>query len=299
MKYRLVLIFWFVIGLTQLKAQEFNCDIRVTAPGIEGTDRRVFEALQESLYDFMNNRKWTNVNIKTQERIECSILITINERISSDEFKATLNLILRRPIFNTSYNSVLLNYVDENFQFRYLESQTLEYNENTFGSNLTSTLAYYAYMFLGLDFDSYSLYGGDPFYKAAESIVNSAQNVPDKGWKAFDGNRNRYWMVENLQNAAYRPMRQFIYDYHRLGLDIMSDKPDDGRAKIGESLNYLNTIHSNRPGLFLLQLMIDAKRDEIIKIYSKGSPQEKTKAVNIMRDIDPANASDYEKILAK
>jgi hypothetical protein len=154
-------------------------------------------------------------------------------------------------------------------------------------------------MFLGLDFDSYSLYGGDPFYKAAEAIVNSAQNATEKGWKAFDGNRNRYWMVENLQNASYRPIRQFIYEFHRLGLDVMSEKPDEGRAKIGETLGYLNTVYSNRPGLFILQLMIDAKKDEIIKVYSKGSAQEKTKVVNIMREIDPANSSSYEKILAK
>ncbi len=300
MKFRILLLFSLIILMVNsLKSQEFNCDIRVTAPSIEGTDRRVFEAMQEALYDFVNNRKWTNVNFKIQERIECTMLITVKERVSSDEFKGTLNLILRRPIFNTSYNSVLINYVDENFQFRYVESQPLDYNENTFSSNLTATLAYYVYMFLGFDFDSYSLYGGDPFYKAAETIVNSAQNANEKGWKAFDGNRNRYWMVENMLNAAYRPVRQFIFDYHRMGLDVMSDKPDEGRAKIGESINYLNTIHSSRPNLFALQLMLDAKRDEIINVYSKGSPQEKTKVVNIMREIDPANASKYEKILAK
>lgn len=299
MKHRFIFILILLLSITQIRAQEFNCDIRVSAQSIEGTDRRVFEALQTSLYEFMNNRKWSNINIKNQERIECSILITIKERISSDEYKATLNLVLRRPVFNASYNTILLNYVDEYFQFRYIESQTLEYNENSFNNNLTSTLAYYAYMFLGLDFDSYSLYGGDPFYKAAEAIVNSAQNATEKGWKAFDGNRNRYWMVENLQNASYRPIRQFIYEFHRLGLDVMSEKPDEGRAKIGETLGYLNTVYSNRPGLFILQLMIDAKKDEIIKVYSKGSAQEKTKAVNIMREIDPANSSSYEKILAK
>ncbi|NOU47280.1 MAG: DUF4835 family protein [Bacteroidales bacterium] len=299
MKYRIIVIIVFFISFYRIQAQEFVCDIRVTAPSIEGSDRRVFEALQSSLYEFMNNRKWSNINIKNQERIECSILLTVKERISSDEFKGSLNLILRRPVHNSSYNSILLNYVDENFQFRYIESQPLDYNENTFSSNLTSTLAYYAYMYLGLDFDSFSLYGGDPFFKAAEAIVNSAQNATEKGWKAFDGNRNRYWMVENLQNATYRPLRQFLYEYHRLGLDIMSEKPDEGRAKIGETLAYLNTVNSNRPGLFLLQLIIDAKRDEIIKVFSKGSPQEKTKAVNIMREIDPANSSAYEKILAK
>ena len=297
-----ILILFLMSGMmlkpALLSAQEFLCDIRVTAPTIEGTDRRVFEALQQSLYDFMNNRKWSNVNIKNPERIECSILLTLKERVSSDEFKGTLNVVLRRPVYKSSYNTILLNYVDENFQFRYIESQPLDFIENTYSSSLTSTIAFYAYMFLGLDFDSFSLYGGDPFYQAAEAIVNAAQNAPERGWKAFDGNKNRYWIVENMRNPAYRPLRQFLYEYHRMGLDLMSEKPDEGRAAIGNTLAYLEQVWRDRPGLLFLQLILDAKRDEIINIYSQGSPQEKTKAVNIMREIDPANASKYEKILA-
>jgi hypothetical protein len=290
--------FTFLLLLPKAHPQEFLADIRVTAPTIEGTDRRVFDALQTALYDFVNNRKWTNINFKNQERIECSILITIRERVSSDEFKGTINLVLRRPAYKSSYNSVLLNYVDENFQFRYIESQPLDFIENTYSSSLTSTLAFYLYYFLGLDFDTFSLYGGDPFFRVAEGIVNAAQNAPERGWKAFDGNRNRYWLVENMTNPAYRPLRQFYYDYHRLGIDVMSEKPDEGRAVIGQSLNYLQQTWKERPNLLMLTLIFDAKRDEIINIFSQGSPQEKTKAVNIMREIDPANASKYEKILA-
>jgi hypothetical protein len=281
-----------------LKAQEFLADIRVTAPTIEGTDRRVFESLQQALYDFINNRKWTNVNLKNQERIEFSILITVKERVSSDEFKGSINLVLRRPVFKSSYNSVLFNYVDESFQFRYIESQPLDYIENSYSSSLTSTIAFYLYYLLGLDFDSFSLYGGDPFFRVAESIVNAAQNASERGWKAFDGNRNRYWLVENMTNPAYRPLRQYMYEYHRLGFEIMSEKPDEGRVKIGETLKYLEQTWRDRPNLLLLQLFLDAKRDDIINVFSQGSPQEKTKAVNIMREIDPAIASKYEKILA-
>jgi len=299
MSKKLVLVFFsLMLFLSTAKSQEFLADIRVTAPTVEGTDRRVFEALQSALYDFVNNRKWTNINFKNQERIECSILITIKERVSSDEFKGTINLVLRRPAFKSSYNSVLLNYIDESFQFRYIESQPLDFIENTYSSSLTSTVAFYLYYFLGLDFDSYSLYGGDPFYRVAEAIINSAQNAPERGWKAFDGNRNRYWLLENMTNPAYRPLRQFSYEFHRLGLDIMSEKPDEGRAAIGQSLNYLQQTWKERPNLLTLQLIFDAKRDEIINIFSQGSPQEKTKAVNIMREVDPSNASKYEKILA-
>lgn len=277
---------------------EFLCDISVTAPTIEGTDRRVFESLQSALYEFMNNRKWTNVNIKNLERIECTMMLTVRERVSSDEYRGTLNVVLRRPVFKSSYNSVLLNFVDENFQFRYLESQSLDFNENSFMSNLTSTLAFYAYIMLGLDFDSFGLYGGDPFFQAAEAIVSSAQSANERGWKAFDGNRNRYWMSENLRNPSYRMLRQFYYEFHRLGLDQMADNPDEGRAAIASSLSYLEQAYRARSNLFLLQLVLDAKRDEIINVFSKGSPQEKTRAANIMREVDPANASKYEKILA-
>lgn len=278
--------------------QEFLVSVSVNAPTIEGTDRRVFESLQSALYEFMNNRKWTNVNIKNLERIECTMMLTVRERLSSDEYKGTLNVVLQRPIYKTSYNSVQLNFIDENIQFRYLESQPLEFSDNAFSSNLTATFAFYAYIMLGLDFDSYSLNGGDAFFTAAENIVNSAQNANERGWKAFDGNRNRYWLVENLRNPAYRGLRQFLYEYHRTGLDVMADNQDEGRVNIATALSYLEQAKKSRSDLFFLQLLTDAKRDEIINIFSKGSPQEKTKVANIMREVDPSNASKYEKIIA-
>ncbi len=293
---KIILLLVLFVSMLKVNAQELFCEIRISTPGIAGTDRRVFDALRESVYEFMNQRTWTNLNIKIEERIEATVLITINERLSADEFKATLNVVLRRPIYRSSYNSPVLNYVDDNFQFRYIEYQPLDFNENSFMSNLTSVLGFYAYIFLGLDFDTFSLYGGDPFFQAAESIVNAAQNSSERGWKAFDGNRNRYWLVENLRNASYRPLRQFLYEYHRLGLDIMSEKPDEGRAKILDALPLLERIYRERPGMFLLQLIIEAKRDEIINVFSEGSPQEKLRAANIMREIDPANSSRYDKI---
>lgn len=297
MKKGVLLIFLIWLSLFKANSQEFLVNISVNAPTIEGTDRRVFESLQSALYEFMNNRKWTNANIKNLERIECTMMLTVRERLSSDEYKGTLNVVLQRPIYKTSYNSVQLNFIDENVQFRYLESQPLEFSENSFSSNLTAIFAYYAYIMLGLDFDSFSLNGGDAFFTAAENIVNSAQNANERGWKAFDGNRNRYWLIENLRNPSYRVLRQFSYEYHRQGLDLMSDNVDEGRANIASALSYLEQVKKTRSDLFYLQLLTDAKRDEIINIFSKGSPQEKTKVANIMREVDPANASKYEKIL--
>jgi hypothetical protein len=220
--------------------------------------------------------------------------------VSSDEFKGTINLVLRRPIFNSAYNSVLLNWIDKDFQFHYVEFQPLDYAEGTFSSNLTSVLAYYSNIFLALYFDSYSLSGGGPFFDKARTIVNTAQNAQETGWKGFESTRNRFWLVENSLNPAYSELRDFTYRFHRLGLDQMYEKPDQGRNEVTESLDLLKTIYNAQPGLFNLQLITDAKRDEFINIYSddRVAPMEKTNVVNILKEIDPANGSKYQTILS-
>lgn len=289
---------FFILFITfQSYSQEFLCSVSVNSSRIEGTDKRVFESLQTSLNEFVNNRVWTTYQFQGEERIECSMMITIESRISTDEFKGRINLALRRPVFNTTYNSVLFNYVDENIQFRYIENQSLDFTENTYTSNLTSVVAYYLYLFLGMDFDSFSLNGGSPFYERAQAIANAAQSSPYGGWKAYESTKNRYWMVENLLNPSYRSIRQFIYEYHRLGLDVLTDNTTEGRAKITQNLNLLKTVYDERPNLFFLQLILEAKRNEFIELYSEGSVMEKTEAVNILSKIDPANSSKYQAIL--
>ena len=183
---RIGVIFCFLAwGITSF-SQEMNCIVSVSAPQIEGTDKRVFENLQNAIYEFVNNRKWTNNNFKVEERIECTILITVNDRLSSDEFRGNINLVLRRPVLNSAYNSVLLNYIDKGFQFRYTEFQPLDYSDGTFSSNLTSVLAFYTYMYLGLYFDTFSPSGGQAFLVKAQEVVTAAQNASEPGWKAFD-----------------------------------------------------------------------------------------------------------------
>ncbi len=299
MKKILILSIIFLISIHSF-TQELNCQVSVTAPQIAGTDKRVFESLQTAIYEFMNNRKWSNYNFRMEERIECTMLITVTERVSSDEFKGTINLVLRRPIFNSAYNSVLLNWIDKDFQFHYVEFQPLDYAEGTFSSNLTSVLAYYSNIFLALYFDSYSLSGGGPFFDKARTIVNTAQNAQETGWKGFESTRNRFWLVENSLNPAYSELRDFTYRFHRLGLDQMYEKPDQGRNEVTESLDLLKTIYNAQPGLFNLQLITDAKRDEFINIYSddRVAPMEKTNVVNILKEIDPANGSKYQTILS-
>lgn len=278
-------------------SQEFNVVVQVTSPQVEGTEKRVFETLQQELNDFVNNRKWTNYSYKPEERIEGTILITVSQRASSDQFVARMNVALRRPVFNASYNTALLNYIDKDFEFTYVEYQPLDYNDNVFTSNLTSAVAYYLYVFLGLDGDTYARMGGSPYYEKALNIVNLAQNAREKGWKSFENQKNRYWLIENLTNPTYSSIREAMYKYHRLGLDVMSDDVERGRTSINESLELLRKANRERPGLFLIQLFLEAKRDELINIYSGASPMDKTNAVNILKEIDPSSAARYQKIL--
>ncbi len=288
-----------IFSCSNLFAQEFNCSVQVDSRQVQGTDKKVFDDMQTALVEFINDRQWTNYKFKTEERIDCSIVIIITERVSTDVFKATMNIVASRPAYKTSYTSTLLNYIDKDFDFEYVQFQPLDFQENTHVSNLTSVIAYYLYIILGLDFDSFSQFGGTQFYEKAEAIVNTAQNAPESGWKAFEGQRNRYWLVENYLNNTYSDLRAFLYQYHREGLDVMSDKAEQGRAAICQSLSYLKNIHDERPGLFSLQLMLDAKGDEIINVFSEGNPKEKADAANIMKEVDPANASKYSKITGR
>lgn len=279
-------------------SQELNCKVQVLSQSIQGTDKSVFETLQTAIFEFMNNRKWTNETFKNNERIDCSILINVTERPSTDDFKATIQVQVRRPVFKASYNTVLLNNNDNDFAFKYLENQSLEFTENLNLSNLTSVLAYYAYLAIGLDYDSFSPDGGTLYLQKALAIVNNAQSGSDIGWKAFDGNKNRYWLINNMMDASFVPLRECMYKYHRLGLDMMVDNKESGRAVISEALENLRKVHQIKPLSYSLQVFFNAKSDEIINIYSGAFPDEKAKMVNLLNEIDPTNSNKYQKILA-
>lgn len=296
---KVALVTLFLTLILNSFSQEFDCQINVTAQKIEGTDRRVFETLQSAIYEFFNNHKWSNYNIKIEERIECSLLFTLNERVGSDEYKGTLNVVVRRPVLNSAYNTPILNYIDKDIQFRYVEYQPLDYADGTFSSNLTSIIAFYSYMVMGIYFDSFSPNGGSPFYEKAQAVVNSAQNATETGWRAYDGIKNRFWMVENMQNSANSSLREFMYQYHRSGLDMMYDKLDQGRTSTTESLEMLQKMYNSKPDLLMLQVILDTKRDEFVNIYSdqKVPPLEKTNVVNLLKEIDPSGGSKYQAIL--
>jgi hypothetical protein len=293
---KIIVALFILIGLTA-RAQEFNITISINSQQLEGTDQRVFQTLQTAISEFLNQQNWTSYQYKPEERIEGTMMITLTERVASDEFKGRINVILRRPVYRTNYNSILFNWVDRDFHIKYIEQQPLEFSEGSHTSNLTSILAFYAYLFLGLDGDSFARFGGTPYFEKAMAIVTAAQNAPERGWKAFESQRNRYWLMENLLNNSYMQIREANYVYHRRGMDVMSENLEMGRLAVTESLELLQRAHRNRPGLFTLQLFLEAKRDELVNIYSQASQMDKPKAVNILKELDPAQSSMYDRIM--
>ncbi len=295
---RIVIILSVLLSSLGLFAQELDCRIQVNHSKLQGTTNdKLFQTLQQELYEFVNNTNWTNHVYDRDERIECNIYITIDNQISSDEFSAKIQITSSRPIFETSYLSPVINHLDNNFQFKYVEFEPLEFNENSFSNNLTAVIAYYCYIIIGMDYDTFGSSAGTPYFQKAEKIVQNAQSSQESGWKAYENLKNRYWLVENLLNNQYSSMRDFMYTYHRLGLDKMGDKPSEGRAGVEQAIEDLKNTHRKKPGSFLMTLYTTAKGDEIINVFSEGFPDEKARVYNIMKEIDPANSSKYEKIM--
>ena len=294
---KLLILLVTVIGMVSAtKAQELKCEVSVNSNQVEGSDKTVFQSLQTALYDFVNNTKFTDINFRQNERIECSMLVNVKSR-DNDVLSGEINIALSRPIYKSNYNAPLFNYIDRKIYFEYMDGQPLDFNPNSYNP-LTSTIAYYVYLILGLDFDSFSLFGGDPFFAMAESITNSAPQEPsiDNGWNST-GRQNRFALISDINNQSYRQLRQFMYEYHRLGLDVMAEKPEQGREAILKTLSNLQSVYERNSMCYFLQLIIESKRDEIIQVFSQGSQKEKTMACNLMKAIDPSQSTRYDAIL--
>jgi len=292
-----IILYFLVIGFTvNVDAQELLCNIRVNSSQVQTSDRKVFQTMQTAIYEFVNNKKWTTTNVQNEERIECTIMINISKQISNDEFEGSIQIQSTRPIFGTSYKSTLFNYLDNNFRFKYVEYQSLEFSDVTHMSNLTSVLAFYVNIILGLDYATFSEEGGNEYFNIAQRIVSNAQNAPEPGWKAFESDKNRYWLAEDLMDSRYSDFHMCMYRYHRSGLDKLAEEPDDARYEITESIESLKSIYRNNPSAFILKVFFDAKSDEIINIYSEAFPNEKARIVKTLAEIDPANSSDYQAI---
>ena len=291
-------IFTYLILISSLNvnSQEILCNVRVNSSQIQISDRKIFQSMQTAIYEFINNTKWTNANISSEERIECSILINISNKISNDEYEGSMQIQSTRPIYGTSYKSTLFNFMDNNIRFKFLEYQSLEFSETSHLSNLTSIIAFYVNIILGLDFATFSEEGGNEYFNTAQKIVNNAQNARESGWKAFESDKNRYWIAHDLLDNRYNKYHMCLYRYHRIGLDKLAEEPEDARYEITESIESLRSIYRENPSALLLKLFFDAKADEITKIYSESFPNEKARIVKTLVEIDPTNSSKYQKI---
>ena len=290
---------------SEIKAQDVQASISINANRVPTTiDHKIFRTLQTALSNFVNGRKWSNESFQPNEKINCNFYLNITQSLDNNEFNATLTVQAARPIYNSSYQSPLINYIDENVIFRYVEFQTLDFSESRVqgnepvAANLTAVFAYYIYTILGLEFDSFSLRGGDEYFQKAENIVNNSPDATEIiGWKPFDGLRNRYWLMENLTNSKYALVHDAFYNYYRLGLDQMYDKEIDARNAILNTLNELNTINTETPNTMILQFFFQGKGNELANIFKKGSFDEKQRALDVLTKIDIGNANMYKQYL--
>ena len=286
MKKASVIILMLLPVFQLIRAQELNCKVNVNTDQIQGTNQTVFTALQEALTSYMNDRQWTDYSYQAEERIECTVCIVVNS-YANGVFDADLQIQSNRPVYGSTYQSPLFAHLDGDFAFNYNEGDVLQFSETSFGNNLTEVLAFYAYIIIGMDCDSFSPMGGTPFYQKAEQIVNRAQSSNEAGWKAFEDHRNRYSLINNLLDDLMVPFRQYIYTYHRLGLDQMSASPDKGRAEICNKILSLRDAYKSRPSAVALTDFAETKMDELVNICSKASSEEKQAVYDAMSVIVP------------
>lgn len=289
----------FLLSYQFASAQELRASVRINTPKLQKAAPELFEILEGSIRDFYNNTKWTNDVFEEEERIEFQVQITIQEEISDTRFKAEIAIQSSRPIFNSAENTQVFSHVDKEFTFEYQQYQPLIFSRNVFNDNLTSLLAFYAYIVIGNDYDTFSALGGENYFKIAQEILNTVptnQAANYRGWRARDGNRNRFWLVENYLNPRIRPLRLAMYEYHLKGLDKMHDDPEAARAAMTEALTRVDPVIDGYPNAMVLQTLSNAKASEIIEIYKNGSSEEKNKVRNLMSRVDPANASRYQRI---
>ena len=299
-----IVLFVFVLCLLAGKAssQELQARVSVVASRVNSTvDKKIFATLQTQLNNLMNNRKWTSDQFQANEKIECTFILNIESIVETNVYKASLTIQAARPVFNASYQAALVNYIDADVAFKYQEFQPVEFNENRIqgtdaaAANLTAVFAYYAYMIIGLDYDSFAPKAGDAYFRKAQNVVNNApegKNVT--GWRVFDGSRNRYWLNENMINSRYNILHDILYSYYRAGLDKMFDAEAEARANMLQTLTQLQAFNKENANTMFLQFFVQGKVQELTGIFKKATPEQKAKAVDILSEIDVINASRYK-----
>jgi hypothetical protein len=298
---------WLALIVCTITAQgqELQARMSVIVSKVSSqVDKKIFVTLQTALTNFLNNRRWTKDEFQPAEKIQCNFLLTIDEDKGNNVYKGKLTVQAARPIYNTSYESPIMNFLDDNVTFRYVEFQPIEFNENRvqgndpLAANITAVLAFYVNIILGLDYDSFSLKGGDAYFQKAWNIVNNAPESGNDigGWKSFENLRNRYWLAENFNNNRFALIHDAIYSYYRSGMDIFYENEDAGRTGILNCLNFLNSINNENPNSMALQFFFQGKSNEFLKVFSKGSADQKNQARALLTKLDITNASAYKEL---
>ncbi|MEO5561980.1 MAG: DUF4835 family protein [Chitinophagaceae bacterium] len=297
-----LLLLFFITGA--VNSQEIQARLTVMATKVSTkVDKKIFNTLQTTLVNFLNGRKWTKDVFQANEKIQCSFLLNIDQELGDNVYKAKLTVQAARPVYSTTYESPIINFIDDEVVFRYQEFQPIEFNENRVqgndpsAANLTAVLAYYVNIIIGFDYGSFSLRGGDEYFKKAQNIVNNAPESRDiSGWRSFEGLRNRYWLAENLNNNRYALMHDALYSYYRSGMDLFYENEDEGRSGIMNSLSFLNTVNAENPNSMIMQFFFQGKSSELVKVFSHANPDMKTRARDILSKIDITNATAYKEL---
>lgn len=281
------------------KAQEINCRVSISTDQIQVNEQRgatqIYTELQNVMQEFLNNRRWTNDNFASEEKINCSLNVILTKATAAGDYEANARFQVTRPVFGTAYETVLLNYIDRNFVFKYIAGTPLTYNDNNYNDNLTQMLAFYAYVALAFDYDSFEKMGGLNYAQKALNVVNLAQNAGG-GWSSSNDIRNRYWVAENLLNQQLQSLREGFYTYHRLAMDTYANDPANSRKQITDYLNTIKQVSQNRPGQIWYRLFFEAKSTELINIYSDASLDERKKIIPLLTSLDPNNSEAYRKL---
>jgi hypothetical protein len=280
----------------QAQAEELNARVSVLTPTLQGIDRSIVTQLQKDISDYLNKTKFTTDQYEPIERIKCSFTITVNGLPTQDRFECVTQIQIVRPVFNSTYESVILNFNDRVFNFNYVPFQQIQFSENAYVANLTSLLNFWAYMIIGIDNDCMTLEGGTPYFQRAQNQANLAQNSGELGWRSLDGNFNRYWLMENLLNASYKQMRTVYYNYHRKGLDMMQEDVNTSRTAVLTQLTDLQKLYQTYPNIYVMRVFFDTKRGEIVNIFRKAPTDEKQILIRIMGQLNAADLQEYMKI---
>jgi hypothetical protein len=301
---KIVASFLFTVAVATAHSQEIQARLTVLTNKISTqVNKNVFQTLQTTLTNFINNRKWTGDAFQTNEKIQCNFLLNVEQDMGNNIFRAKLTVQAARPIYSSTYDSPLINFLDDDVVFRYQEFQAIEFNENRIqgndplAANLTAILAYYINIILGFDYGSFSLRGGDNYFQKAWNIVNNAPEARDiTGWKSFESLRNRYWLAENLNNNRFALVHDAVYSYYRSGMDLFYENEDEARNGIINSLNFLNTLNTENPNSMILQFFFQGKSSELVKVFSKANADLKARAKDILTKLDITNAASYKEL---